>query len=174
MEHIETVDKLDNEILKAIRHDARLSYSEIGEKVGLSRVAVKNRMAAMQEKGIIKGFETVINATGDPNGIRFFMDIEVEPEKLDKVVGELAIWKMNRQIYACTGESRLHVIGYATNAESLAGFVKGVVRKMDGVRRVIWHILMAAYKDVDRGIDYVKPEEEPQSGEKSNPETHLG
>ena len=31
--------------------DARLTYSEIGEEVGLTRVAVKNRVKALEEKG---------------------------------------------------------------------------------------------------------------------------
>ena len=42
--NIEGLDKLDNAILETIKDNARMSYSDIGEKVGLSRVAVKNRM----------------------------------------------------------------------------------------------------------------------------------
>ena len=45
--HIEGLDELDNKILETIKDNARLSYSEIGERVGVSRVCVKNRMAAL-------------------------------------------------------------------------------------------------------------------------------
>ena len=38
---VEGLDKLDNQILKIIKEDARLGYTEIGKKVGLSRVSVK-------------------------------------------------------------------------------------------------------------------------------------
>ena len=47
---IEGLDKLDNAILDLLRENARMSYSDIGEKVGLSRVAVKNRMNAMEKR----------------------------------------------------------------------------------------------------------------------------
>ena len=39
------MDKLDQRILELIKDNARLSYSEIGKSVGISRVAVKKRMA---------------------------------------------------------------------------------------------------------------------------------
>ena len=39
-----------------MKDNARLNYSDIGTMVGLSRVAVKNRMDAMEKKGIIGGY----------------------------------------------------------------------------------------------------------------------
>ena len=38
------LDQTDNQIIELLRDDARLSYSEIGKIVGLSRVTVKRRM----------------------------------------------------------------------------------------------------------------------------------
>ena len=52
---IEGIDEIDNKILEIIKDNARLTYKEIGEKVGISRVSVKTRMDVLQEKGIIKG-----------------------------------------------------------------------------------------------------------------------
>ena len=53
---IEGIDEIDNKILEIIKDNARLTYKEIGDIVGISRVSVKNRMGAMQEKGVIKVF----------------------------------------------------------------------------------------------------------------------
>ena len=47
----EGLDKLDSRILEVIKDNARMSYSDIGDLVGLSRVAVKNRMEAMEKAG---------------------------------------------------------------------------------------------------------------------------
>ena len=63
---IEGIDEIDNKILEEIKDNARLTYKEIVEAVGISRVSVKNRMDAMQGKGIIKGFVTVIDPTNVP------------------------------------------------------------------------------------------------------------
>ena len=53
--NIQGIDDIDRTIIKLLVDDARLSYSEIGKKVGLSRVAVKNRIKAIEDEGIIKG-----------------------------------------------------------------------------------------------------------------------
>ena len=50
--HIEGIDEIDNKILDIIKDNARLTYKEIGEQAGISRVSVKTRMDALQEKGL--------------------------------------------------------------------------------------------------------------------------
>lgn len=49
--HINGIDEKDNEIINLLLKDARMSYSDIGEKVGLSRTAVKNRVAVLEKNG---------------------------------------------------------------------------------------------------------------------------
>ncbi len=91
---IDGLDELDNKILSVIEKNARLSYSDIGKLVGLSRVSVKNRMDILQEKGIIEGYVTVINPTNLPEGRRFFLDVITEPDKFDEVVNNFAKYEM--------------------------------------------------------------------------------
>lgn len=155
---IQGIDDLDKKILYAIENDARLSYSEIGEKVGLSRVAVKNRMTALEEKGIIQGYYTKISGTADPQGIKFFMDVEAEQSKYDSVVGKLAVFKILRQIYTSTGESRIHAIGFAPDNATLHRYVTQIFGKIDGVNKLVCHVLLVTHKDVDGGIYYEQGE----------------
>ena len=46
---LDGLNELDQKILSLLIENARLSYSEIGERVGLSRVAVKARIQGMEE-----------------------------------------------------------------------------------------------------------------------------
>ena len=39
--YIEGLDELDNKIIEVVKENVRLTYSEIGEKVGVSRISVK-------------------------------------------------------------------------------------------------------------------------------------
>ena len=64
----EGLDALDKKILDVIKENARLSYSDIGARVGISRVAVKNRMDILEKNGIIKGYYTSIEANNMPTG----------------------------------------------------------------------------------------------------------
>ena len=156
---IEGIDELDNKILDIIQDDARLTYKEIGEQVGISRVSVKTRMDAMQEKGIIKGFKTVIDPTSVPEGTRFFLDVECSPEHYEDVVEYLSDNKMVRQIYSVSGECRIHAVGYANNTRNLEYFSNSIFRSGLGVRRLSCHTVLSTLMDVDGGVEYVRYQE---------------
>lgn len=157
--HIEGLDETDNKILDIIKDNARLTYKEIGELVGISRVSVKTRMDAMQEKGIIRGFQTVIDSTSVPNGTRFFLDIECVPEYYEEMVAYLADSRLIRQIYSVTGDCRIHAVGFAPNTKSLEFFANTVYRSQRGVRRMGCHTVLSTLMDTDGGVEYVRYQE---------------
>lgn len=157
--NIDGLDKMDNAILDAIKNNARMSYSDIGEKVGLSRVAVKNRMEILEKNGIIKGYKTIIDETKIPEGISFVLDVEAIPEEYENVIEELARDKFLCQIYNTTGDCRLHCVGFAPNHNTLAAHVNHLFVKTKGIRKMSWHMLLNTIKDVDGGVEYVRCKE---------------
>ncbi len=60
------LDQLNWKILEALQSNARISFSEIGRKVGLTSPAVAERVKKMEDKGIIKGYKVQVsyNMTG--------------------------------------------------------------------------------------------------------------
>src|SRR5256885_887454 len=48
-------------LLQELQLNARLSYSELGQRVGLSSPAVADRMRKMEEAGIISGYHAEVN-----------------------------------------------------------------------------------------------------------------
>ena len=156
---IEGLDKQDNEILTLIKDHARMSYSEIGARVGLSRVAVKNRMQAMEEKGIIRGYRTEINETASPNGISFFLDLEVETGAFEDVVARLAASKEIREIYSVSGNARIHAKGFAPNSKQMQYFSRELYRSAKSVRRLECIPVLSTIKDENGGVDYVRYQE---------------
>ena len=151
--HIEGLDEIDNKILDIIANNSRLSYSEIGERVGLSRVSVKNHMDMLEEKGIIQGYVTLINPTSLPEGRRFFMDIITEPDKFEEVVDNIAKYDIIRKVYAVTGESRFKAEGYASSNMKYEMFMKSVKRHSDGIKSCTVQDAQYTIKDVDGGVD---------------------
>lgn len=157
--NIEGLDKIDNAILEAIKNDARKSYSDIGAEVGLSRVAVKNRMDIMEKNGIIRGYKTVIDETKMPAGISFILNIEVVPEEYQNVVEVLVRDKLLRQIYSTTGDCQIHCVGYAPNHRTLERHVDHLFRSTKGIRKMGWHMLLSTIKDVDGGVEYERKQD---------------
>ena len=157
--HIDGLDEFDNKILSVLEKNARLSYSEIGEQVGLSRVAVKNRMNILEEKGIIQGYVALINPTGLPEGRRFFVDVITEPAKFEEVVDNFAKYDIIRKVYAVTGECRIKAEGFASSNMKYEMFMRSVKRHLDGVKSITIQDVQYTIKDIDGGVDYVRLDE---------------
>ena len=156
--NIEGLDILDNKILDVLKDNARATFSEIGEKVGLSRVAVKNRMEILEKNGIIKGYTTVIDKTKVPLGVRFILDVEAIPELYQDVVEVLAKDRFLRQVYSTTGDCRLHAIGFAPNMNTLESHTNHLFLRTKGIRKLSWHLLLKTIKDEDGGVEYERKE----------------
>lgn len=58
---MESVDETDERILAELADNARATFAEIGERVGLSAPAVKRRVDRLLATGVIRGFTTVVD-----------------------------------------------------------------------------------------------------------------
>ena len=155
----EGLDALDKKILDVIKENARLSYSDIGTRVGISRVAVKNRMDILEKNGIIKGYYTAIEANNMPTGVNFTLDVEVASESVSYVLEVLCNDPYIRQVYSTTGNCRFHCRGYAPNNTTLSSHVRYLYNHTKGIRRLECQIIMATYMDLDGGVEYEKYQE---------------
>ena len=154
--NIEGLDALDNQILEILKTNARATFSEIGEKVGLSRVAVKNRMEVMEKNGVIQGYKAIVDTTKVPFGVQFILDVEAIPELYQEVVDVLATDRYIRQLYSMTGDCKLHAMGFAPNMNTLSSHVNNLFRNTKGIRRLSWNLLLTTIKDEDGGVEYVR------------------
>lgn len=55
------LDATDWRILEELQADARLSYAEIGRRVGLSSPAVQERVRRLEDAGVIEGYRAQVN-----------------------------------------------------------------------------------------------------------------
>ncbi len=56
------MDSIDWKILKELQTDARVSYAELGRRVGLTTPAVIERVRKLEDAGIITGYRAEIDA----------------------------------------------------------------------------------------------------------------
>lgn len=62
------IDRKDQQIVRLLQKNARLSNAEIGKQVGLTASSVYERVRKLQDKGIIKGYVAIVDpeALGKP------------------------------------------------------------------------------------------------------------
>jgi Lrp/AsnC family leucine-responsive transcriptional regulator len=58
---LDTLDELSWRILAALQENARLSYSELGRRVGLTPPAAAERVRRLEEAGVIAGYHAQLN-----------------------------------------------------------------------------------------------------------------
>jgi Lrp/AsnC family leucine-responsive transcriptional regulator len=56
------MDAIDWKILKEMQRDARISYAELGRRVGLTTPAVIERVRKLEDAGIITGYRAEVDA----------------------------------------------------------------------------------------------------------------
>ena len=136
------LDELDRKIVELLIKNARMSYSDIGEQVGISRVAVKSRITALEEKGVIEGYTTIINPQKISGAFSCYFDIETEPAALERVTETLSASSLVTQIY------RIHVHAVASGQEEMEYFIRNVIDSLEGVVSAECSIILSRIKDV--------------------------
>ena len=79
------VDSTNLRLLAELQADARLSLAELGRRVGLSSPAVADRLARLEEDGVIRGYRADI----DPRALGYTLGVVIRirpaPRELRKV-----------------------------------------------------------------------------------------
>ncbi|MCB9076676.1 MAG: Lrp/AsnC family transcriptional regulator [Anaerolineaceae bacterium] len=71
LENQKLLDQVGWQIISALQQDARLSFAELGRRIGLSLPAVAERVRRLEEAGIITGYRAEI----DPGKIGLTMTV---------------------------------------------------------------------------------------------------
>lgn len=69
------IDETDKQILNILQQDARIANAEIARQVGLAPSAVLERIRKLEERGVIKGYETKLDATQLEYGLTAFIAV---------------------------------------------------------------------------------------------------
>ncbi|MWV58645.1 Lrp/AsnC family transcriptional regulator [Rathayibacter sp. VKM Ac-2754] len=77
------MDTRDDEIIGALRENARASFSEIGRRVGLSTNATAARVRRLEAAGVILGYRVVLDTeVAEPaSGLEAFVDVRLDPAR---------------------------------------------------------------------------------------------
>ena len=146
--YLSGLEELDQKILELLIENARYSYSEIGERLGISRVAVKSHINALEEQGVIEEYTTIINPNQLGGAVSCYFEIETLPETLSDVIEQLYNSPIVTQIYRVTGNSRLHVHAVAADQKEMETFLSETIDSLSGAVAVSTNVILSRIKDV--------------------------
>ena len=145
---LEGLDTLDQKIIQLLIENARASYSEIGEKIGISRVAVKARIQSLEERGIIEEYTTIINPQKINGAVSCYFEIETQPDSLTKVSEILKENETITQVYRVTGKDKLHVHAVCSSNDEMEKLIKDVIDPLPGITSCSCNIILGRIKDI--------------------------
>lgn len=146
--YLNGLDELDQKIIQLLVKNARMSYSDIGEKIGISRVAVKARIQALENKGIIEEYTTIINPQKISGAVSCYFEIETKPDYFKEVTDILNKSSIVTQIYRVTGRDKLHVHAVASPNEEMEHFLHDVIDTLPGVLSCSCNTILSRVKDI--------------------------
>ena len=152
------MDEKDKQILNMIKGDARKSYQEIGDALGISRVAAKKRIAKLEEAGIIRQYNTYIKRDDE---IMMLIDIITTPEGFDRVLEYVATRTVYvRQIYTTLKEYHIHLVAVSDSLEQI-NYMAKIIKKacIDDIVEYHARQVREIIKDVYGGIEYERRSE---------------
>ena len=112
------------EILHALQQNARLSYSELGQRVGLSSPAVAERIRRMEDAGIISGYHAEINLAKVGYPITAIIRMSTSPgERCTRFTGFVENIPEVLTCYRVTGSDALIMKVMASSVEHLESLI---------------------------------------------------
>ena len=145
---LDGMDEVDQKIVQLLIKNARMSYSDIGQQVGISRVAVKSRIKALEEKGVIEEYTAIINPQKISGAVSCYFEIELSPEHFEAAVNILRENPIITQIYRVTARCRLHVHAVASSNEEMDNLLARVIDPLPGLLSCSCNIILSRIKDI--------------------------
>jgi Lrp/AsnC family transcriptional regulator, leucine-responsive regulatory protein len=118
------LDETGWHLLEALQENARLSFSELGHRVGLSSPAVAERVRRMEDAGIITGYRAEVNTAKIGYSITAIIRISDSPvERRTRVTASTQEIPEVLECYRVTGSDCLIMKVLASSVEHLESLI---------------------------------------------------
>ncbi|NUO79158.1 Lrp/AsnC family transcriptional regulator [candidate division KSB1 bacterium] len=145
--HHDKVDAVDIQILKILQTHGRTKRNELAEQVKLSIPAVSERLRKLEERGIIRSYNTVLDARKLGIGLTAFIFVTTESSSHYKQVIEKALAHPEiLECHAVTGEGS-HILKIKTlSTETLEKLISHI-QSWPGVVTTRTNVVLSSPKE---------------------------
>ncbi len=139
------MDKTDERLIAALRHDARASLSDLAIHLGVSRTTVRTRIEKLIRNGDILGFTVVLRKDTIRDPIRALMMIGIEGRGAGRIIRQLQGLPEVRAIHTTNGRWDL-IVDLGTETLQDLDAVLTRIRSFDGISTSETSLLLSTRK----------------------------
>jgi Lrp/AsnC family transcriptional regulator, leucine-responsive regulatory protein len=122
------IDQIAQKLLDELQKDARLSYAELGRRVGLSPSATAERLRHLEEVGIIRGYHVDIDPTSLGLGVTAIIRLVCDGEQYRRFISFVSTCEEVRECHHVTGSDALMIKVMVGSIEELEQLVTTFLR----------------------------------------------
>jgi len=144
-----SLDDLDWQILRLLQENAKLTFTEIGNKLDVAHSTVYDRMQRMEEHGIIKKYKAVVDLEkAGMQQITALMTIHTDPKESEHIAGRLAEFPEVLEVSSSFSEELvINAKVVAHDQAKLHSFIAQSIAPLPGVLRIRTSIITKKYKE---------------------------
>jgi len=142
----ENLDEIDFQIIDLVQEDSRLSYNKIAGKLGISVGTAYNRIKNLEEKGVLKGYTSLIDAVKVGYTLTALILIQADGKHLLDVETEIAKIGNVISVYDITGDFDIAVVARFRDRDGLNQFIKNLLG-VPYVRRTVTNVVLNVVKE---------------------------
>ena len=146
-----------DKLLKLISENANFTSAELAAMLGEPEDAVKAKIKDYEEKGVIKGYQAILNSDYfEDNFVEALIELKVAPKKetgFDEIASRCMAFDEVESVYLMAGVYDLALLVRGQTMQDIAMIVAKKLSTIEGVLSTGTHFIMQRYKD--RGVNLI-------------------
>ncbi|HOE60863.1 MAG TPA: Lrp/AsnC family transcriptional regulator [Kiritimatiellia bacterium] len=138
-------------LLELLKKNARESDATLAKKLALTETEVRERIAAYERDGVIRGYQAVLNQDRiEQTDVRAVIELRIRPEReggFDRIANRIGKFPQVESMCLMSGAYDLLLFVKGQSLQQVAQFVSAHLASLDGVLSTTTHFILKTYKD---------------------------
>ena len=146
MKKEKALDEIDRDILRTLQGNARTSYREIQDKLGISIGTIHNRISKLKKNGVIEGYTLRLNNEKLGYKLAFLIRINCDGKFTEEILNDLSKIPEVCSIFHTTGEQSAALICRFRESDDVHEFIRDLNQK-EYITRTNSNMILKEYKN---------------------------
>jgi DNA-binding Lrp family transcriptional regulator len=140
------LDDIDRDIIRILQENAKTSYREIQDKLGISIGTIHNRITKLEASEIIEGYTLKLNNIKLGYKFTFLIRVQIDGKHTSDILENLREKPEVCSIFHTTGEQSAALICRFKEPENVHDFIREINEKQ-WVTKTISNMVLKEYKN---------------------------